>query len=283
MMGPAHSLSGAAVWLGGTATYSMVTGNAIDPAILVMGTAVFSGAALGPDLDSYTSTATRSFGIFGRILYYLTNGLSMLVHGATRTHNDKPVENGHRTFMHTIVGSLLMGLLVLGLTSIPGTTEIFGKTFATGQLFAIGIMAFFLHLGLAGLFSKQIKNAKKTFGPYLLMAASLAVTAATAVFLPTYETGYQWLAIVVAAGWYTHILGDTITKMGTPMMWPLKIRGKRWYDVALPAGLRITAGEWQETKILTPIFWVIVAYGLISNILLLAFDVNLLQTVGLVS
>jgi membrane-bound metal-dependent hydrolase YbcI (DUF457 family) len=140
MMGPAHSLSGAAVWLGGSAAYTIITGTEIPPAILIMGTAVFAGAALVPDLDSYSATATKSFGIFGRLLYYIVNSLSMLIHGATRTKYDKPVENGHRTFMHTTVGAALLGVLTLVLTSLPGHTEIFGKQFATGQLFAIGIM-----------------------------------------------------------------------------------------------------------------------------------------------
>jgi membrane-bound metal-dependent hydrolase YbcI (DUF457 family) len=268
MMGPAHSLSGAAVWLGGSAAYTIITGTEIPPAILIMGTAVFAGAALVPDLDSYSATATKSFGIFGRLLYYIVNSLSMLIHGATRTKYDKPVENGHRTFMHTTVGAALLGVLTLVLTSLPGHTEIFGKQFATGQLFAIGIMFFFLHLGLAGLFSKQIKKAKKAFGPYLLMLVSLAITVATAAFLPTAHADYQWLAIVVAAGAFTHILGDTITKMGTPMAWPVKIRGKRWYDVSLPTPLRITAGGSFEMVILTPLFILVIAAGIVLHVLL---------------
>lgn len=269
MMGQAHSLSGAAIWLGGTAAYTLITGTPIDPAILIMGTAVVSGAALVPDLDSYTATATRSFGIFGRVLYYLTNGISMLIHGATRSKNDKPIENGHRTFLHTIVGNILLGLLVLGLTSLPGQTTIFDKPYDTGQIAAIAIMAFFLHLGLAGLFSKQIKNAKKAFGPYLLMLASLGITIATAAFLPTYDTGYQWLALAVAGGAWVHVLGDTITKMGTPMLWPVKIRGKRWYDIALPGPFRITAGGAFEMKILTPLFIFTIVAGIVLHALLL--------------
>jgi membrane-bound metal-dependent hydrolase YbcI (DUF457 family) len=268
MMGPAHSLSGAAVWLSGSAAYSYTTGIDIHPAILIMGTAIFAGAALGPDLDSYTSTATRSFGIFGRILYHLTNMLSIFVHTATRTKNDRVVENGHRTLMHTLVGAILMGALTLTLTSLPGEVTIFEKPYPTGELFAIGLMAFFLHLGLAGLFSKQIKKAKKAFGPYLLMAASTAITAITAIFLPTTDTGYQWLAIVVAGGWAAHLAGDGITKRGIPLLWPLKIRGKRWYDVALPSPLRITAGGAFEIAVLTPLFLIFIALGLIANILL---------------
>jgi membrane-bound metal-dependent hydrolase YbcI (DUF457 family) len=268
MMGPAHSLSGAAIWLGGTATYSYITQTPIDPVVLVMGTAVLAGAALGPDLDSYTSTVTRSFGIFGRILYYLTNGLSLVVHAATRTHKDQPVENGHRTLMHTLVAAIGVGLLTLALTSLPGTVTIFDKEYATGQLFALGIMAFFLHLGMAGLLSKQIKKAKKSFGPYLLMLVSLTLTVITAFFLPTYDTGYQWLAFVVGGGWAVHIAGDSITKMGTPFLWPIKLRGKRWYDIALPGPLRITAGGAFEMKILTPVFLLVIAAGLVINILL---------------
>jgi membrane-bound metal-dependent hydrolase YbcI (DUF457 family) len=268
MMGPAHSLSGAAVWLGGTAVYSYTTGTQIDPVILIMGTAVLAGAALGPDLDSYTSTVTRSFGIFGRLMYYVTNALSVTVHAMTRTRKDEPVENGHRTLMHTLVAAIAVGLISLTLTSLPGTVTIQGKDFLTGQLFALGIMAFFLHLGMAGLLSKQIKKAKKALGSYLLMVASIIITIVIAYFLPTEDTTYQWLAIVVGVGWLTHILGDTITKMGTPILWPLKIRGKRWYDIALPTPLRITAGGQFEMVILTPLFLLVIVAGAVVNTLI---------------
>jgi len=270
-MGRAHSLSGAGIWLGGTAAYSYATGFQMDPAILVMGTVITAGAALGPDLDSYTATVTKSFGIFGRIFYYIANTISILMYNLTRTRKDDDITNGHRTFFHTLAASLMMGAITLGLTSLPGTLPFFGDTLTTGQFSALIIMAFFLHLGIAGLFAPQIKKAKKSFGPYLIMAVSLAVTFGVSKFLPTgKEDSYHWLAAVVAAGWFIHILGDTITKMGTPFAWPLKIRGKRWYDISLPSMFRITAGGSVELVILTPIFIILIVGGAIINGLIIS-------------
>lgn len=264
MMGRAHSLSGAAVWLGGTAAYTLITGKPIEPSIIVMGAAVFPGAALGPDLDSYTATVTKSFGIFGRIFYYMANAISILMYNLTKTRKDDDITNGHRTFMHTAVASALIGFAVFGLTGLPGETQILGEQIPISELAAIIIMAFFLHLAVAGLFAPQIKKAKKTYGPYLLMVGSLITTflLAKLLFIPSPVENYHWLAWVVGVGWFTHIMGDTITKMGTPFLWPLKIRGKRWYDMALPSALRITAGGAFELKILTPLFIAVIAAGI---------------------
>lgn len=273
MMATGHSLSGAAVFLAGSAAFTYFTQTDIPPVVLIMGTAVFAGAALAPDLDSFSSTVTRSYGIFGRIMYHLTNALSMLVYNVTKTQKDDPKENGHRTFMHTIVASILMGLLVVGLTSLPGTVNIFDKDFTWGQISALIIMAFFLHLGVAGLFAKQIKKAKTGIGAYILMAGSFITTCIVAIFLPNDEASYQWLAILVGAGYFVHILGDTITKMGTPMLWPLKIRGKRWYDIALPGPMRITAGGSFETAILDPLFIAVIIAGITAHVL---FAVNVI-------
>lgn len=276
MMGRAHSLSGAAVWLAGTAVYSITTKEPVDPAVLIMGTAVFSGAALYPDTDSYSATVTKSFGIFGRVLYYVTNAISLLFYNLTRSRKDDARENGHRTFMHTTVAAVLLGAIVYLVTGLPGTTHFFGTEIKTSELSAIIVMAIFLHLGLAGLFSTQIKKAKKAFGPYLLMAASLITTFFFAKFIliPSGVENYHWLAFAVAGGAYVHILGDTITKAGTPLAWPLKIRGKRWYDVALPSGLRIEAGGWTEIYILTPVFLFLIFTGAITNIVLIVMSMK---------
>lgn len=266
MMGPGHSLSGAAVWLGATAGYTLSTGTPVDPAILIMGTAVLSGAALIPDLDSYTATITKSFGIFGRIFYYVANAVSLTLYNLTKTSKDTDITNGHRTFTHTLVFSILAGLGVLGLTSLGGDVNLLGIEYTWGQLAALLVMAFCLHLGTAGLFAPQIKKAKNklgVFAPLILMIFSLGVTFLISRFLPTDGTTYQWLAILVGAGCLIHVFGDSITKMGTPFLWPIKIRRKRWYDISLPAALRITAGGAVETKILVPIFALVILTGIV--------------------
>lgn len=271
MMGRAHSLSGAGLWLAGSAAYSLTTGEQLHPTTVIMGTALVAGAALAPDLDSYTATVTRSFGIFGRVLYHLTNFISLGIYNITKTKRDADLENGHRTFTHTAVSALLAGVAVwLATTFIPGDTTIFGKNYANIEIASLLIMAFFLHLGLAGLFSKQIKAAKGAFGPYAVMAASLVITAITAAFLPTGNNPINdyFIPFVVTAGLLIHILGDLITLKGVPFVWPLKIIGKRWYDVSLPSPFRIKAGGAFELSILTPIFVTLIVGGLTLHVLL---------------
>ena len=269
MLGRGHSLSGAAVFLGATGYHTITTGEPVDPAFLVMGTSIMSGAGLIPDLDSYTATVTRSYGIFGRILYNITNGLSLLIYNATATRKDDDIENGHRTLTHTLVFAIVSGLAVWGLTTIPGSLTFFGEEYTLGQFFSLLLMAFLLHLGTAGLFAPQLKKAKNKLGlfaPYILMAFSVLVTFVTSRFLPPNSMPTEILAILVGVGIFVHILGDTITKKGTPLLWPLKIRGKRWYDIALPAFLRITAGGPVELKILVPLFTVICVLGVAAQI-----------------
>ena len=270
-MGRGHSLSGAAVALGAAGAYTLSTGETINPALLAMGTAALAGAALLPDLDSYTATVTKSFGVFGRVLYYITNAVSLTIYNVTSTRKDDDKENGHRTFTHTIIAAILFGLGSFGLTSIPGELNFFGIDYTWGQFNALIIMAFLLHLATAGIFAPQIKKAKNKLGvlaPYILMAFSLITTFIISRFLPVGgDTSYQWLAIVVGVGVFVHILGDTITKMGTPLLWPIKISGKRWYDVSLPAAIRITAGGTVENAILIPAFTIIAIAGIVIQVL----------------
>lgn len=272
MMGRAHSLSGAGLWLAGSAVYSLSTGEALHPTTVVMGTALVAGAALAPDLDSHSATVTRSFGIFGRVFYHLTNFISLGIYNLTKTKRDADLENGHRTFTHTAVSALIAGLAVwLATNFIPGETSILDKNYANTELASLLIMAFFLHLGLAGLFSKQIKKAKGIVGPYVLMLVSLVITAITGAFLPTGGDnpveGY-FIPLVVTAGLLIHILGDLITLKGVPFVWPVKVIGKRWYDVALPSPFRIKAGGAFELSILTPIFVLLIVGGFILHLLL---------------
>lgn len=271
MMGRAHSLSGAGLWLAGSATYTILTGQQLHPTIVVMGTALVAGAALAPDLDSYSATVTRSFGIFGRMLYHFSNFISLLIYNVTKTGRDADLENGHRTFTHTAVSAFLAGGGVWAATTlIPGETTLLDKNYANTEIASLVLMAFFLHLGLAGLFSKQIKKAKSALGPYVLMLASLIITSITGAFLPVGDDGINgyFFPFVVTSGLLIHILGDLITLKGVPFVWPLKIIGKRWYDVSLPAPFRIKAGGAFELSVLTPVFVLLIVGGLITHLLL---------------
>src|SRR3954462_1622933 len=65
MMGPAHSLSGAAAWLGVGAA-AAAAGHPMPWPVLLAGALICAGAALGPDLDHKAATISRSFGPLSR-------------------------------------------------------------------------------------------------------------------------------------------------------------------------------------------------------------------------
>lgn len=250
MMGPSHAMSAAATWLTGTIAYTSITGDALPLPVVAMSTAICAGAALWPDLDQHNSTVIKSFGLFGKASYEVVNTVSLAVYNLTKTKYDGRRDNGHRTLMHTTPMAILTGVLVSLGSMLAGTTEILGKTFANGQLFSLVVMWIFMHLALGGLFENKIRKARKKFGPYLMMAASAVLTFLTAGFLPEGET-YGWLGIAVGAGMFIHCMGDLITKMGTPSVWPFKVKGKRWYDVALPSFMRMTTGGGVEKVLLS--------------------------------
>lgn len=250
MMGPSHAMSAAAVWLTGTIAYTNITGNDVPLPVVAMSTAICAGAALWPDLDQHNSTVIKSFGIFGKGAHHVVNEASMVVYDATKTKYDGDRDNGHRTLMHTTPMAILTGLLVSWLASLGGTTEVLGKAFTNGQLFSLFIMWIFMHLALGGLFEAQMRKTRKKYGPYAMLAGSGVFTLITASMLPAGET-YGWLGIAIGAGMLIHCLGDLVTKMGTPSVWPFKVKGKRWYDVALPSFMRITTGGGVEKVLLT--------------------------------
>jgi hypothetical protein len=264
-MGPSHAMSGAAGWLAAAAIYTNVTGHVVQPELLILGTTVAAGAALGPDIDSYGSTVVRSFGFVGRAMYWIANSLSLAVYNIVRTPRDEPKENGHRTLFHTSLMAIIIGGLTALATSATGSVDVFGKHMTWGALNSLIIMAIFLNLGIGGLFVKPIAKAKSNFGilgPYVMMAVT-----ATAVwmfssftnFIPAASTqvaGYSWLGLAVFFGWMMHLAGDFITKMGVPLLFPLPWKGRLWWNFATPTFMRIKAGSGVETFVLFPLFTV---------------------------
>lgn len=273
MMGPSHSLSGLAVGLAGVAIYNsnVPTASQIDPVVAIMGIIITAGAALAPDIDSHSATAVRSFGVFGELAHKLVNGLSVGLHSATRTKYDSKTTDGHRTLFHTIIMALVAGVVTTLLCLPTWPITLWGHEATFGQLMAIILMAIYLNLMLAGIFDKVIKNVRRKYGPYILMAFSLITTLVVSFFLPASgETSgistYAWLGIAVALGNLTHLAGDAITKAGIPAFWPLKIRGKRWYDVALPSFMRISAGGTLEYALIVPLLTIATVGLLVWNI-----------------
>lgn len=257
-------MSGAAAWLAAIAVYSSfavhasATHSAIDGSVLVLGTTVAAGAALAPDLDNYSSTVVSAFGFVGKGVGRIVDAVSVAVYNLTKSSREEVKDYGHRTLFHTLVAAILAGLGVSALTAsttLVKNIPVLG-TLTWGQIWSTIIMAIFLNLGLTGLFSKQIKKYRAKFGPTIILLLSVVLAIVTAALLPpgNHAGSYSWLGLAVGFGWFIHLLGDAITKQGVPLLWPLRIRRKAWYDIALPSIFRIKAGGSVETVILLPLF-----------------------------
>lgn len=259
VMGPTHATSGAVAWLalasfgsGAGLMGSIAVSQTQSLPLLALGTFVASGAALAPDWDSHSSTAVNSFGVLGKGINRAGEVMSLAAYNATATKYDENKTNGHRTLFHTLVAAVGAGVATFLLTGLGGAVNLFGSEVTLGQVFALVILFIFTHLGLAGLFEKVIKSKRRKYGPYVMMAFSLLFTLGIAAALPT-DHDYRWLGYAVSFGWLMHLLGDAITRMGVPLFWPLKIRGKRWYNTGIPGILRIKAGGTFEKVVLLPI------------------------------
>lgn len=87
MMGPAHSLSGAAAWLGvGAATAA--AGHPMPWPVLVVGALICAGAALAPDLDHKSATISRAFGPLSKGVCEVVDKISYAVYKGTRSKKD---------------------------------------------------------------------------------------------------------------------------------------------------------------------------------------------------
>lgn len=242
VMGPTHATSGAVVWLAGGGVVTTVLGYAQQPGELAVYTAVCAGAALLPDLDVSGAvlrrrgggTAARALGLPSLILAEAVEKLSLGIYKLTRSSADPRRRNGHRTFTHTLAFALLLG----GLVSLLVLR--FGKPVVLAVLF------FTLALAIRGLLAEWVAK----HGWLVTTAASAAVTVIAFAGLPA--EGYPLLGIAVGVGCLVHMLGDLITHHGCPLLWPIPIAGRTWYNVTLPGDLAVKAGGRFERVVLLP-------------------------------
>lgn len=256
VMGPTHAMSGAAAWLALTATDSLPGLRDAPISVVIAGTAVCAGSALLPDLDcpgslstKDGSTVVRAFGWIGEAVGHTVSAVSLAVYNLTASRFDKPRENGHRTLTHTLLFTAGLGAIVSGVGAQTTEFSFAGSTWTVGQVTAWIAMFACLHLAMFGLAEKWVKAKRAKFGLLPLLGLSAVATTATIEALPP---GVPWLGLAVGVGAVMHILGDAITKMGVPALWPIPIQGKRWWSITLPSVLRISAGGAFEKAVLLP-------------------------------
>lgn len=237
VMGPTHAMSGAAAGLAMAAVLPPDWGGPTTVAGAFVFAGVTAGAALLPDLDSPQATIARSFGPVSQAAAHVVENCAQGFCNLTRSRRDDHCNNGHRTATHTVLFAVAAGILVAVLVSM------FGKAAAVSILF------FMLGLALRGLFPKWSKK-----NDWLVVTALSAAAAVVAwATVPDMASGVA-LGMAVAVGVITHLLGDSITKMGVPALAPIvRIKGKSWYDLAPPGLLRISASG-PFDKILLTVF-----------------------------
>lgn len=269
VMGPTHAMSGAAVWLGAAAGGLLPAVSGAPTAVVFAGAAVCAGSALLPDLDCPGSlstrdgsTVTRAFGVFGEAVGHTLENASQLVYRATRAKKDEQRNSGHRTFTHTLVFAVLLSLGISAAGSNTREFTAFDQDWIVGQVVALAVMWGCLHLAMFGLAERWVTKNRRKFGLLFLVGCSGVLTYATVSRLPT-EGGYPWLGFAVGFGALTHCLGDAITKAGVPILWPLPIRGRRWYELTT-GPFAIRAGGGVEYGVLLP---ALTSVALISAVL----------------
>lgn len=192
------------------------------------------GATLYPDLDNSKSTSHSAFGFIGEGISVIFRVSSAFIQTVVRTPKDDASPNPHRGFYHTLLSAALVGAGIWALTKLPQTFELplYG-TVTLGQLFAVLFLAAMIHLFLSALAKSRMAKIRKGFfaGEILAFLLSLSIALLLLWFIPV-ANGYLWLGIAIAAGGATHILGDTFTKYGTPLFFPLTVFTKKrfwWY------------------------------------------------------
>ncbi|MEV2200064.1 metal-dependent hydrolase [Streptomyces fradiae] len=255
MMGPAHSLSGAAAWLGvGAATAA--AGHPMPWPVLVVGALICAGAALAPDLDHRSATISRAFGPLSRWLCEVVDKLSYAVYKATRTRSDPRRSGGHRTLTHTALWAVAIGAGG-SLLAISG-----------GRWAVLGILFVHLVLAVEGLLWRAARVSSDVL--VWLLGASCAWILAGVLDQPVNGANwlfeapgqeYMWLGLPIVLGALVHDVGDALTVSGCPILWPLPIKKKRWYPIGPPKSLRFRAGSWVEVRVLMPAFMVLGGFG----------------------
>lgn len=234
MNGGSHALSG---WCTGLAAAPLVGLHSAGE-MMVFGAAT-AGYALLPDLDHDRSTASRLMGPFTRAVCWVLRHASAFAYRRTKGPKDEHSEGTHRHLSHTAAFAVAAGLATVIATLVAG---VFDQQAAAWTV--VAVVAFGVALAQAAVGDWVLLPVG--FGTALWMAANWGHLASSMLGF----TGA--IGAAVALGCITHCLGDTITKSGCPWLWPILIKGERWYEIRPPAWLRFRTGGKVERYLVHP-------------------------------
>jgi membrane-bound metal-dependent hydrolase YbcI (DUF457 family) len=220
VLGPTHAIQGFGAGLAVALLAPTVLSEPPAIPVMVAFAVVTAGAAIAPDLDHPGATASRSLGPITGLVAWLLHHLSGFVYRHTRTRYDQDRDGTHRGITHTVPGALITAGLVAALCRFAGTWGV------TACLF------------LFALFALRALPPRNSPGFDLVAAAGLA---ALGWWLLPPVGLTPWIAAAVVLGMVVHCLGDALTLSGVPLLWPLSVRGQRWYPVRTPRAVRFRA------------------------------------------
>lgn len=185
--------------------------------------AVAAGFSLLPDLDHPRACASKALGV---PVHRAVHSLCKIAASGTATGRDRAQiawkksrgqDPYHRSLTHTLLISILVGVAVYAAAWMGPV--------AIGAIAAFGVFL------LWPLYRKKI-------GPLVLAVAATAVAAAILL--------NPWLlALAAFAGYLSHVIADGCTKGGVPLLWPMEIKGKRWWRIRL-VGTLVESGSERE-------------------------------------
>jgi membrane-bound metal-dependent hydrolase YbcI (DUF457 family) len=216
MMGHSHAVSGAMLYAASAPFLPpLLLHTHLKPADILLGTVLCAGAALLPDLDHHDGTIPNFLGPVSKLLCRFVAWIS----------------GGHRHATHSLLFVALVG---------GGTWA--GVTYL-GRPFTLGMTFFLLALAVKALRLHVPGEGHTTWLSVLGLSA-----VGTFVLDRWMPAAPGWLPYAVALGALAHLLGDSLTKMGAPWLWPHKQR----YEIVLIK----RSGNDVETKVLVPIMTV---------------------------
>lgn len=261
-MGRTHALSAVAlillIFCWKPLMYVRLSGGSKSLVILAMFCLVSAGGALLPDLDNTQSTAKSSLGATGSLISSFMRATSPLIQNTLRTKYDKPTDDAHRGFYHTILAGLLFGALFTFLCS-PAIAFHIGSFVVNGKLVALILMFLSVDMALSAILGEMF-SSKKGMDTVISLAFSFGLSWMIWSNLPN-GASYTMIGLALGLGWIIHILGDMFTTAGVPALFPIKIKGKFWYNIRF---LKIQAGGLIENFFFTPLFLIVIVVSIFT-------------------
>lgn len=294
MMGKGHAVSGVTVWLTGWSWVSLAGLAEPHADVLIVGSLVAAGAALLPDFDHPSSRLANAGGAATKLMAHTFAYLGRNIHAVTKLDADRPDEDGHRTFTHTLVFAALAGLLPAGVGQLAGhlghaLDHATGSTVwagPAGKAFAALLVYMLVRLGCVAAraaFPGRQRRVKLRKGGRRWRKATLVALGCAVATYALVPANVWWLGLAVSVGCVAHLLGDVITAAGCPVLWPLPIpsreqvynrktrrrepvtRWRTWYLVGTPRWMRFRVGGAAEARVT----WGIVVFGVVATAILI--------------